>query len=120
MRRTPGRFALALLCAACGNYPETPPTRLILESIPAAIFSDTGQTLRLSVKLSNNFGDVFTPDSVRWVSDDTTKVVISKAGVLRTLRSTPRVLVHVSAFGRDGAASVDLPVSISATGSALP
>jgi hypothetical protein len=120
MRRTPGRFALALLCTACGNYPETPPERLILESIPPEIFSDTGQTLRMSVKLSGTFGGVYTPDSVRWVSDDTTKVVISKAGILRTIKSTPRVLIHVSAYTHGSSASVDIPVSISATGSALP
>ena len=113
-------LALITLCAACGAYPETPPARLILESIPPEIYSDTGETLRLSVKLSNSLGDVLTPDSVRWLSDDTTKVVVSKSGVLRTIKSTPRVLIHVSGYTREFSASVDLPVSIFATGSAVP
>ena len=109
-----------MLCAACGAYPETPPKRLILESIPPEIFSDTGQTLRMSVRRSSNSGDVYSPDSVRWVSGDTTKAVVSKTGILRTIKSTPRVLIHVSAYARGSSASADVPVSISATGGALP
>ena len=102
-----------VLVAAC-HSDATAPDEPITASIDQKNFAISKcQLVQLTVTTVNPAGTVVTPDSVRWVSGDTTLATVSRSGVVHALRSTPRVTVEALVFRGSLRASAQVSFAIS-------
>ena len=119
--RVGGSIALLIVLGACASNDlvarPNSPTSIIVAIYPPLVSANAGQTLTLSVIVTDSSGTAFVPDSVHWISDDTTKATVSAAGVLRTVQSTPEVTIHATAFVGLVQGTAQCPVTISQFGS---
>ena len=104
---------LIVLAAAC-HSDATAPDETITASIDQKNFAISKcQLVQLTVTTVNSAGTVVTPDSVRWVSGDTTLATVSRSGIVHALRSTPKVTVEALVFRRALRASAQVSFAIS-------
>jgi uncharacterized protein YjdB len=106
-------WAVALISVgACGKTTTAPTSTLHVTVVPSSIAAASGETIRMTATVTDANGGAITPDSVRWISDDTTKVTVSSVGVLKTVRPTTTTIIRVTAFRLQARAEAQVPVAV--------
>jgi hypothetical protein len=107
--------SIFLLSALLSCQRSTSPVRITSISVglgPGNGVIEKCNSIQLAIDIRDQSGRPVTPDSVKWLSSDSTKLSVSQSGLARALNDSPGVTIRAAAYYANLQASAELVFAV--------